>query len=64
MAASLIVPYAGLATAARLVRVLLGPSVAGPYAEGSYLITLPWPEAVQPFVKPQYRPALFGEVVG
>ncbi|MEY3269487.1 MAG: hypothetical protein RL480_2247 [Pseudomonadota bacterium] len=64
MAAGLIVPYAGLATAARQVRVLVGPYVAGPYAEGSYIITLPWPEAVQPFVKPQYRPALFGEVVG
>jgi hypothetical protein len=64
VAAGLIVPYAGLATAARQVRVLVGPYVAGPYAEGSYIITLPWPEAAQPFVKPQYRPALFGEVVG
>jgi hypothetical protein len=64
VAASLIVPYAGLATTARQVRVLIGPYVAGPYAEGSYIITLPWPKAVQLFVKPQYRPALFGEVVG
>jgi hypothetical protein len=59
-----IVPYAGLATTAGQLRVLIGPYVAGPYAEGSYIITLPWPEAVQPFVKPQYRTALFGSAGG
>jgi hypothetical protein len=55
-----IVPWAGLATRATQLRVLLGPYTAGSYAEGSYLITLPWPEAIKPLVKPAYRDDLFG----
>jgi hypothetical protein len=55
-----IVPWAGLATRATQLRVLLGPYTAGSYAEGSYLITLPWPEGIKPLVKPAYRDDLFG----
>ena len=55
-----IVPFAGLATRASRLRVLLGPYTAGSYAEGSYLITLPWPDGVKPLVKPAYRDDLFG----
>ncbi len=55
-----IVPWAGLATRATQLRVLLGPYTAGSYAEGAYLITLPWPEGVKPLVKPAYRDDLFG----
>jgi hypothetical protein len=56
-----IVPFAGLARRATQFRVLLPPYAAGSYAEGSYLITLPWPEAVKPLVKPAYRSDLFAE---
>jgi hypothetical protein len=59
-----VVPYGGLSATAMQLRVLIGPYVAGSYAEGSYIITLPWPEAVRPFVKPRYRPALFGDTPG
>ena len=59
-----LLPYAGLSTTATQVRVLIGPYVAGPYAEGSYIITLPWPEAIRPFVKPGFRAALFGDAKG
>jgi hypothetical protein len=55
-----IVPWAGLASRATQLRVLLGPYTAGSYAEGSYLITLPWPEGIKPLVKPAYRDDLFG----
>jgi hypothetical protein len=55
-----IVPWAGLAAQATQLRVLLGPYTAGSYAEGSYLITLPWPEGIKPLVKPAYRDDLFG----
>lgn len=55
-----IVPWAGLATRATQLRVLLGPYTAGSYAEGSYLITLPWPDGIKPLVKPAYRDDLFG----
>lgn len=55
-----IVPFAGLAPVARQFRVLVAPYVAGSYAEGSYLITVPWPDAVKPLVKPGYRADLFG----
>lgn len=55
-----IVPWAGLASRATQLRVLLGPYTAGSYAEGAYLITLPWPEGVKPLVKPAYRDDLFG----
>lgn len=55
-----IVPWAGLARQASQFRVLLAPYVAGSYAEGSYLITVPWPEAIRPLVKPVYRDDLFG----
>lgn len=57
-----IVPWAGLATRATQLRVLIGPYAAGSYAEGAYLITLPWPEAIKPLVKPTYRDDLFGVV--
>ena len=59
-----IVPYGGLAATAMQMRVLIGPYVAGPYAEGSYVITLPWPAAARPLVKPRYRPTLFGDTPG
>jgi hypothetical protein len=56
-----VVPFAGLAPLATQFRVLVAPYVAGAYAEGSYLITVPWPEAVKPLVKPAYRGDLLGE---
>ena len=59
-----VVPYGGRSATAMQLRVLIGPYVAGPYAEGSYVITLPWPAAVLPFVKSRYRPALFGDTPG
>ena len=40
--------------------MLLGPYAAGSYAEGSYLITLPWPEGIETLVKPAYKADLFG----
>jgi hypothetical protein len=55
-----IVPWAGLATRATQLCVLLGPYTAGSYAEGSYRITLPWPEGIKPLVKPAYRDDLLG----
>ena len=55
-----IVPWGGLGTRAPEFRVLVGPYVAGPYSEGSYLITVTWPEAVRSLVKPAYRDDLFG----
>ena len=42
---------------------MVAPYVAGPYAEGSYIVSLPWPEAVRPLVKPVYRQDLFGPSV-
>lgn len=56
-----IVPWGGLGTQAGQLRVLVGPYVAGSYAEGSYLITLPWPDAVRALVKPGFRRDLFGD---
>lgn len=53
-------PWAGRATIARQFRVLLAPYVAGSFAEGSYLITLPWPDEVRSLVKPNYKGDLFG----
>ena len=55
-----IVPFGGLAPLATQFRVLVGPYVAGSYAEGSYLITVPWPDAIKPLIKPAYRGDLFG----
>jgi hypothetical protein len=55
-----IVPWAGLAARATQLRVLLGPYTAGSYADGSYLLTLPWPDGIKPLVKPAYRDDLFG----
>lgn len=57
-----VVPYGGMAPVAHSVRVIYAPYVAGPYFEGSYEITLPWPDAVKPLVKPEFREALFGVV--
>lgn len=59
-----LVPFAGLSSTAGQLRVLIGPYLAGPYSEGSYIVTLPWPDAVRPFVKPAYRAALFGDPKG
>lgn len=56
-----IVPWGDLATRAPQFRVLVGPYVAGSYAEGSYLITVMWPDAVKALVKPAYRSDLFGD---
>lgn len=56
-----IVPFGGLATRAPQYRVLIGPYVAGPYSEGSYVITTAWPEGVKSLVKPAYREDLFGD---
>ena len=55
-----IVPWADLAPTAYQFRVLLGPYAAGSYAEGSYLITLPWPEGIEKLIKPAYKTDLFG----
>lgn len=56
-----VLPFAGLGRQAGQFRVLMGPYVAGPYAEGSYLITAPWPDGVRPLVKPAFRRDLFGD---
>lgn len=53
-------PWAGIGSRAAQLRVLVAPYVAGSYAEGSYLITLPWPDTVRGLVKPAYRADLFG----
>lgn len=55
-----IVPFAGLGTTASQFRVLVAPYVAGSYAEGSYLVTVAWPDAIRPLVRPAYRVDLFG----
>ena len=55
-----IVPWGGLGARAGQFRVLIGPYVAGPYAEGAYVITASWPEAVRGLAKPAYRSDLFG----
>ncbi|GGE17460.1 hypothetical protein GCM10011529_24960 [Polymorphobacter glacialis] len=55
-----ILPWAGLGQVASQYRVLLGPYVAGPYSEGSYLVTVPWPDGIETLVKPEYRADLFG----
>jgi len=57
-----VVPFGGMAPVAHSVRVIYAPYVAGPYVEGSYEITLPWPAAIKPLVKPEFREALFGVV--
>ncbi len=56
-----LVPWGGLGTGAGQFRVLVGPYVAGPYSEGSYFVTAPWPDAVKSLVKPAYRRDLFGD---
>lgn len=55
-----LVPYGGFAPVAYQLRVIFAPYVAGPYVEGSYEITIPWPDAVKPLVRPEYRDDLFG----
>ncbi|MBC7504574.1 MAG: DUF4163 domain-containing protein [Sandarakinorhabdus sp.] len=54
------VPWVGIGSRAAQLRVLVAPYVAGSYAEGSYLITFPWPDALRALVKPGYRADLFG----
>ncbi|MEY2883143.1 MAG: hypothetical protein RL490_867 [Pseudomonadota bacterium] len=56
-----ILPFAGLSRRASQFRVLVAPYVAGPYSEGSYLVTAAWPDAVRALVKPAYRADLFGD---
>lgn len=56
-----VAPFAGKGRRASQLQVLLAPYAAGAYAEGPYVITLPWPETVRPFVKPGFRGDLFGE---
>lgn len=56
-----IVPFGGLSRRAGQFRVLVAPYVAGPYSEGSYLVTAPWPDALRALVKPAYRGDLFGD---
>jgi hypothetical protein len=55
-----IVPWADLAPTAWQFRVLLGPYAAGSYAEGSYLITVPWPAGTAALIKPAYKVDLTG----
>lgn len=43
---------------ARMVRIVLDPYVAGPFSEGSYELTLPWPEGVAALVATPWRAAL------
>lgn len=59
-----VVPWGGLGSRAGQYRVLLVPYVAGPYSEGSYLVTAPWPEAIRTLVKPAYRADMFGDPAG
>ena len=40
------------------VRILLAPYVAGPFAEGTYEINLPWPPGTAALVAPPWRGAL------
>lgn len=56
-----VVPWGALSNRAQQFRVLLGPYAAGSYAEGSYLITAPWPDAVKPLTRAAYRRDLFGD---
>ena len=56
-----IVPFGGLGRRAGQFRVMVGPYVAGPYSEGSYVVTAVWPEAVRTLVKPEYRRDFFGD---
>jgi hypothetical protein len=55
VAALPMMPYGDLAPVARQWRVLVAPYVAGAYAEGSYLITLAWPNGISALVQPRYR---------
>lgn len=51
-------PFGDLSATARQWRVLVAPYVAGAYAEGSYLVTLPWPDGIAALTQPRYRPDL------
>ena len=55
-----LVPYGGMTPVAHSLRVIYAPYVAGPYVEGSYELTIPWPAAIRPLVKPEFREDLFG----
>lgn len=60
LAEQLILPASDLMGApARQLRVVLPPYVAGPYVEGSYSLTLPWPEGTAALVAPSWK-ATFG----
>ena len=50
-----ILPFADVFPVARQWRVLVAPYVAGAYAEGSYLITLQWPDGITALVQPRFR---------
>lgn len=62
LAQASLVPYGGMTPVAHSLRVIFAPYVAGPYVEGSYELTIPWPDAIKPLVKPEFREDLFGVV--
>jgi len=60
LAQATLVPYGGMTPVAHSLRVIFAPYVAGPYAEGSYELTVAWPDAIKPLVKSEFREDLFG----
>ncbi|WP_419816622.1 PdaC/SigV domain-containing protein [Glacieibacterium sp.] len=52
-------PVGDAGDAAPSVTVLLPPYAAGPYSEGAYEITLPWPDAIKSLVLPAWRTTFF-----
>lgn len=59
LAEQLVLPAAAPAERqARLIRIVLDPYVAGPFSEGSYELTLPWPPEVAAYVASPWRAAL------
>jgi len=55
-----IVPEAGKDGVVSLIRVVIGPYEAGPYAEGSYDIAVPVDAGVLGAIKPEYRGSFAG----
>ena len=59
LAEQLILPAAApVERVARQVRIVLDPYVAGPFSEGSYELTMAWPEGVAAMVAAPWRDAL------
>jgi hypothetical protein len=58
LAEQIILPAGMTGAPARQLRVVIPPYVAGPYAEGSYMIELPWPEGVAALVTPAWKATL------